>query len=127
MAEAFLRSFVGDRLEVQSAGTSARGVHPLAVRVMAELGIDMSRQRSKTVDEVASEWDVVISVCDSACPIPPRAGLVLRWRFPDPTAARGTEEERLAAFRRVRDRLGVRVGVLAERLVPSPFSEVQAY
>lgn len=116
MAEGLLRAQVGAGVEVASAGTSARGVHPLAVRAMAESGIDISSQRSKTVDELSGDFDVVVTVCDTSCPIPPRHRLLLRWKFPDPSAAGGTEEERLAVFRRVRDGIASRVRVLARRL-----------
>jgi arsenate reductase len=116
MAEGFLRAFAGDRFDVESAGTRATELHPLAVRAMAERGIDISRQRSKTVDDVGEGWDVVVTVCDANCPIPPRAGIKLRWSYPDPALARGTEEERLAAFRRVRDGIERRVRSLAVRL-----------
>lgn len=116
MAEGLLRAIAGDRLEVASAGTTARGVHPLAIRAMADIGIDISAQRSKTVDELARDFDVVVTVCDTSCPIPPRHRLLLRWKFPDPSAARGNEHERLAAFTRVRDGLAARVRVLARRL-----------
>jgi arsenate reductase len=116
MAEALLRAIVGDRAEVASAGTTARGVHPLAVRVMAEVGVDISAQRSKTVEEVRGDFDVVVTVCDTSCPIPPRHRLLLRWKFPDPSAAGGGEEERLGAFRRVRDGIAPRVRALARRL-----------
>ena len=116
MAEGFLRSFAGDRFEVQSAGTKATRVHPLAVSVMRELGVDISQQESKSVDEVGESWDVVVTVCDSSCPVPPRSGLKLRWKLPDPAAARGTEAERLDVFRGVRDSIGSRVRLLADRL-----------
>ena len=116
MAEGFLRAFAGDRFDVESAGTRATELHPLAVRAMAERGIDISRQRSKSVDDVGEGWDVVVTVCDANCPIPPRAGIKLRWSYPDPALARGTEEERLAAFRRVRDGIERRVRSLAVRL-----------
>ncbi len=116
MAEGLLRDLVGDRVEVASAGTTARGVHPLAIRAMAEAGIDISAQRSKTVDELSGDFDVVVTVCDTSCPIPPRHRLLLRWKFPDPSAAGGSDEERLAAFRRVRDGIASRVRVLARRL-----------
>src|SRR5262249_13623809 len=102
--------------EIASAGTVVRDVHPLAVQVMAELGIDISAQRAKTVDEVGEAWDVVVTVCDASCPIPPRATLQLRWRFADPALARGDEAERRRAFRQVRDRIRERVLVLAARL-----------
>ena len=116
MAEGFLRALAGDRLEVQSAGTRATRIHPLAVAVMKEAGVDISRQRSKSVDDVGEGWDVVVTVCDSHCPVPPRSGLRLSWRFADPSAATGSDEQRLAVFRRVRDGIRARVGVLAERV-----------
>jgi arsenate reductase len=116
MAEAFLRAIAGDRFEVQSAGTKATRVHPMAIRVMREIGVDISGQRSKSVDDVGEGWDVVVTVCDAQCPVPPRSGMKLSWRFPDPSAAGGTEEERLAAFIKVRDGIRARVGVLAERM-----------
>jgi arsenate reductase len=116
MAEGFLRSLAGDRLEVQSAGTRATEVHPLAVSVMRELGVDISLQTSKSVDDVGEGWDVVVTVCDSSCPVPPRSGLKLRWKLPDPSAARGSEAERLEVFRGIRDSIRSRVRVLADRI-----------
>jgi arsenate reductase len=116
MAEGFLRAYAGDRFAVQSAGTKATELHPLAVRAMREVGIDISRQTSKSVDELGEGWDVVVTVCDANCPIPPRSGLKLRWSYPDPALAGGDEEERLAAFRTVRDALGKRARSLAARL-----------
>src|SRR3981081_4669003 len=82
MAEGFLRKYAGDRFSVESAGTKATTIHPLAVRVMGEVGIDISGQRIKSGDDVAEAWDVVVPVCDASCPIPPRSGLKLRWSFP---------------------------------------------
>src|SRR5713101_7161744 len=114
MAEGFMRAYGSDRLEVQSAGTKATELHPLAVRVMREAGIDIGMQRSKSVDDVGEGWDVVVTVCDANCPIPPRSGLKLRWSFPDPAMARGDDEERLAAFRAVRDGIQKRVRALAK-------------
>jgi arsenate reductase len=116
MAEGFLRSYAGDKLIVESAGTKATTIHPLAVRAMREIGIDISHQQSKSVDDVGEGWDVVVTVCDANCPIPPRSGLKVRWSFPDPAVARGNEEERLAAFRAVRDGIEKRVRSLATRL-----------
>jgi arsenate reductase (thioredoxin) len=116
MAEGFLRSIAPDRFEVQSAGTKATRVHPLAIAAMGERGIDISAQTSKSVDEVGEGWDVVVTVCDAHCPVPPRSGMKLSWRFPDPSAASGTDEERLAAFRKVRDGIQARVAVLAQRI-----------
>lgn len=115
MAEGFLRSIAGDRFEVASAGTKATGVHPLAIAAMREADIDISGQRSKSVDDVGERWDVVVTVCAAHCPVPPRSGVKLSWRFPDPSLAAGTDEERLAAFRTVRDGIRSRVAVLAKR------------
>ena len=116
MAEGFLRSFALDRFEVQSAGTRATRVHPLAIATMREVGVDISKQTSKSVDEVGEGWDVVVTVCDSSCPVPPRSGLKLRWKLPDPAAARGTRAERVAVFRGIRDSIASRVRLLADRL-----------
>jgi len=116
MAEGFLRSIAGDRFEVESAGTRATRVHALAIRAMREVGIDISQQESKSVDAVGEGWDVVVTVCDASCPVPPRSGLKLRWKLPDPSAARGTEAERLDVFRGIRDSIQSRVRLLANRL-----------
>ena len=116
MAEGFLRSIAGDRFEVASAGTKATRVHPLAIAAMREADVDISDQRSKSVDDVGERWDVVVTVCDAHCPVPPRSGVKLSWRFPDPSLAVGTDEERLAAFRGVRDGIRSRVAVLAKRM-----------
>src|ERR1700716_1508946 len=103
MAEGFMRAYAADRFAVESAGTKATELHPLAVRVMREAGIDIAMQRSKSVDDVGGGWAVFVPVCVSNCPIPPRSGTKLSWHFPDPALTGGTEEERLAAFRTVRD------------------------
>ena len=116
MAEGFLRTYAGDRFVVQSAGTKATMIHPLAVRAMSEVGIDISGQSSKSVDDIGEGWDVVVTVCDANCPIPPRSGVKLRWSFPDPAVAGGDDEERIAAFRLVRDGIQKRVRSLATRL-----------
>jgi arsenate reductase len=113
MAEGLLRRQAGDRFEVASAGTEARGVNPLATRAMAEIGIDLRGHTSKTLDRFLGErWDSVITVCDSAnesCPVFPAASTRLHWSFDDPSAARGSDEQRLAAFRRVRDEIKARI------------------
>ena len=116
MAEGFLRAYGGGRFVAESAGTTATRVHPLAITAMSEVGIDISGHRSKSVDEVGTSWDVVVTVCDVSCPIPPPVPMKLRWKFPDPSLARGSDEERLAAFRRVRDGISKRVRLLVERL-----------
>jgi arsenate reductase (thioredoxin) len=113
MAEGMLRNLAGDRFEVMSAGTETTHVRPLAIRVMDEIGIDISGQESKTLDRYLTEpFDCVITVCDDAngvCPFFPGAQSRLHWSFEDPSRAEGSEEERLAVFRSVRDRIGERV------------------
>src|SRR2546423_65529 len=94
IAEGFLRALGRDRFDAVSAGTVATSVHPFAVRVMREVGIDIAAQRSKSVDELAGPFDACVTVCDASCPIPPRAGIELRWRGADPAPARGSEAER---------------------------------
>ena len=116
MAEGFLRAMGGDRFVAESAGTVASELHPLAVRAMREVGVDISRQRSKSIDELTAPFDVCVTVCDANCPIPPAAALQLRWKFADPALARGTEDDRLAAFRIVRDGIEKRVRALVLRL-----------
>jgi arsenate reductase len=119
MAEGFLRSLAGDRFEAASAGTEARGINPLAVRVMAEAGVDLGGHTSKTLERFLGEpWDYVITVCDSAneaCPLFPAATTRLHWSFDDPAAARGSEAERLAVFRRVRDEIKAKLESWLER------------
>ena len=109
MAEGMLRHIAGDRFEAMSAGTEATHVRPLAVRVMDEVGIDISGQGSKTLERYLGQpLDYVITVCDEAneaCPFFPGARQRLHWSLPDPAAAEGTEEERLEVFRLVRDLL----------------------
>ncbi len=113
MAEGLLRSLAGDRFETFSAGTEATMVRPLAIEVMAELGIDISGQHSKTLDRYLSEpFDVVITVCDEAnevCPIFLGAKKRWHWSLPDPSKATGTQDEQLAVYRSVRDTLQARI------------------
>lgn len=111
MAEGLLRHLGGGRVEVTSAGTEPRGVHPYAVQVMAEVGIDLSHHTSKSVEGfVGQDFDWVITVCDRArerCPVFPGAR-ILHWSVPDPSEVRGSEEA-LAAFRAVREELRWRI------------------
>ncbi len=111
MAEGYLRGRYGDRFEAFSAGTVASTINPLTVRVMAELGIDISAQHSKDLGAyIGQEMDIVVTVCDAAaavCPIFPGAKRTIHASFPDPGAATGTEEERLAAFRSIRDEIAI--------------------
>jgi arsenate reductase len=113
MAEGFLRHLAGDRFEVFSAGTEATRVRPLAIQVMAELGIDISGQHSKTLDRYVNEpFDEVITVCDTAaevCPVFPGAVHRRHWSFADPSKATGSEAEQLAVYRRVRDEIRSRI------------------
>ena len=113
MAEGLLTALAGDRFEAMSAGTEATHVRPLAIRAMEEVGVDISGHESKTLDRYLHEpFDYVITVCDDAneaCPFFPGAQSRLHWAFEDPSKAEGTEEERLAVFRSVRDRIRERI------------------
>jgi arsenate reductase len=113
MAEGWLRALAGDRFEVASAGTEQTRVHPLAVRAMGEVGIDIGGHESKTLERFLGEpWDYVVTVCDSAseaCPVFPGAARRAHWSFDDPSRAVGGDDERLATFRRVRDAIGARL------------------
>jgi len=110
MAEGVLRAAAGDLLNVQSAGSKPAGhVHPLAVQVMREIGIDISSHRSKHLDEFLRQpIETVITVCgnaDQVCPTFPGQVNRHHWGFDDPAKAEGTEAEKLAVFRRVRDEI----------------------
>ena len=109
MAEGLLRHDAGDRFEVESAGTKASFVRPEAIAAMLELGIDISGHRSKNVAEFeGQDFDYVITVCDNAretCPVFFGKARKLHQDFEDPAAVTGSEEQRLASFRRVRDEL----------------------
>jgi Protein-tyrosine-phosphatase len=109
MAEGLLRHDRGDEFEVASAGARATEVRPEAIEVMREIGIDISHHRSKAVDEFAGQaFDYVLTVCDNAkesCPIYPGHAHRIHHNFEDPAAADGSQEERLDAFRRVRDEI----------------------
>jgi arsenate reductase len=108
MAEAFLRTLGGDKFEAHSAGLQATAIHPLTVQVMAERGIDISQQRSKDLSEYLGRvhFGTLITVCDRAaeeCPNFPGVATRLHWSLDDPVAMDGSDEERVAAFRAVRD------------------------
>lgn len=109
MAEGLLRAMGGGFLEVESAGTKPTFVRPEAIAAMAELGVDISGQRSKSAAEFEDQpFDLVLTVCDNArasCPVYPGAKRLIHHSFEDPAEAAGTEEERLAAFRSVRDQI----------------------
>ena len=110
MAEGVLKKVAGDFLDVQSAGSKPAGyVHPLAIQVMKEIGIDISAHRSKSMNEFLDKSiETVITVCgnaDQACPIFPGQVNRYHWGFFDPAKAEGTEEEKLHIFREVRDQM----------------------
>ncbi|MCI0642274.1 MAG: arsenate reductase ArsC [Gemmataceae bacterium] len=114
MAEHLLRGAT-DAFEVHSAGTDPKGVNPLTVQVMSELGVDMSQARSKHLSEFRDQpVSVLITVCaeaDKSCPVGalPQVKHRLAWKFDDPAEAKGTQEEKLAVFRRIRDQIAERI------------------
>ena len=114
MAEALWNRLGEGRWEAVSAGSNPAGyVHPLAVRAVSEIGLDLSAAESKHLDRFKDEaFDVVVTVCDNAreaCPVFPGATQVLHWPFPDPAHATGTEKEQMAVFRTVRDSIADRI------------------
>ena len=113
MAEGYLRHIAGDEFEVMSAGIEPKGLNPLAVEVMKEVDIDISRQTSKDVREFLGQAiPYVVTVCDNAkqrCPIFPRTYKFLHWSLEDPAEVTGSREEKLAVFRRVRDEIKQRI------------------
>lgn len=125
MAEGFLRALGSTDFEVFSAGTLPKGLHPLAVQVMAEHHLDISHQISKDVDEfVGQHFDFIITVCDRArdhCPTFPEDTVKIHWSYPDPAAVEGSEEQRLKAFRDVarelKERLRAWVAIQRKRLI----------
>ncbi len=113
LAEALLRHHGKDRFEVHSAGTEPKGINPLTLRILAEAGIDASFARSKSVTEfLGQSFDYVVTVCDQArqsCPVFPGVHESLHWGYEDPAAAEGTDEERMAVFRKVFIQMAERV------------------
>ena len=113
MAEGLLRARAGDEFEAHSAGNVATEVRPLAIRAMAEIGIDISGQRSKSTAEYAGQrFDYAVTVCDDAkeaCPYFANAARPVHWRFDDPAAATGSDDEKLEVYRRVRDEIRAQI------------------
>lgn len=115
MAEAFLRKYGGDRFEAHSAGLEPKGLNPFTVKVMDEIGIDISRQTSKGVDVYLGKvlFQYLVTVCDDAdknCPtVWPGVNTRMHWSFQDPAAVEGTDKEKLAKFREVRDKIEAKI------------------
>jgi arsenate reductase len=115
MAEAFLRKYGGDRFEAYSAGLEPSKINPYIYRVMEEVGLDLSGQRSKSISEYMGKvhFGYLITVCANAeekCPaVFPGMGQRLHWPFDDPAAFEGTDEEKLIKFREVRDQIEQRI------------------
>ncbi len=115
MAEGFLRKFGGDGFDVFSAGLEPKGIHPLAIKVMKEEGIDLKSHRSKHLDEYMGKmhFSYVITVCGNAdrnCPsVFPGIGTRIHWDFDDPAAFAGSEDEKIKKFREVRDKVKRRI------------------
>lgn len=120
MAEGLLRHDGGDRFEVESAGVIASFVRPQAIAAMEDIGIDITGHRSKSVEEFTGrDFDYVITVCDNAkesCPVFPAKTQRIHWSFDDPAEASGSEEEKLAVFRRVRDEIRSRLREFIEEV-----------
>ena len=128
MAEGLLRSMAGDQFEVASAGTKPSIVRPEAITAMQELGVDLSGHRSKSVNEfIDRPFDYVITVCDNAkesCPIFPAVTERMHWPFEDPAGVEGSDETRVAAFRKIRDQIRERFASELQSGVFSPASKV---
>jgi protein-tyrosine-phosphatase len=116
MAEGLLRSRSRGRIEAFSAGTEPSKVHPLAIRVLEEMQIDIRHHRSKSMEEYLDQkFDYIITVCDrarEACPVFPGDPIKIHWSFPDPSAVQGSENEKYSAFRETAIQLNTRIGYL---------------
>ena len=122
MAEAFLRKYAGERFEVHSAGLEPKPIHPLTIRVMEEAGFDMSGHRSKGIGDYLGKvhFEYLITVCDDAdknCPtVWPGVNQRMHWHFEDPAKFEGSEEQKLAKFRQVRDLIDAKVKIWLKSL-----------
>jgi arsenate reductase len=131
MAEGLLRARGGAAYEVFSAGTQPSIVHPLAIKVMREIGIDISQHRAKSLQEFCDQppMDLVVTVCYAAaeaCPYIPNARYQVHWDFPDPSRIEGSEAERLAAFRHIRDLIAARINQFLGQQPASSLAELYA-
>lgn len=113
MAEGFARYYGKGKVVAKSAGLEPKGLNPRAVQVMKEIGVDISMQRSKPISEdLIAETDIIITLCEDAderCPAPPARVEKIHWPIPDPAKAKGTEDEFLKAFRKIRDEIRERI------------------
>lgn len=118
MAEGWAKTLLGDEWEVRSAGIEAHGLNPLAVKAMAEVGIDISNQKSELIDmDFLNQATIAVTLCGDAadrCPMTPPHVRREHWGFDDPAKAEGTDEEVWAVFQRVRDEIGERIRKFAE-------------
>ena len=129
IAEGLLRARGGTTYSVFSAGTEPRAVHPLAITVMREIGIDISSQTAKGILAFANEspMDLVVTVCHEAqeiCPFFPNARFQVHWGFSDPSSVTGTEEERLAAFCHIRDQIATKINHWLSRQPSASFEQL---
>lgn len=120
MAEGFAKKAFGPDWQVESAGIEAHGVNPLAIKSMAEVGIDISQNESKIIDpEFLNQCDLVVTLCGDArdrCPMTPPSVKKMHWPLEDPAQATGSDEEKMQVFRKVRDEISNRVEELATSL-----------
>ena len=125
MAEGWLRHLAGDQFDVVSAGTHPVGLNPYAVAVMQEANVDISNHVSERVDPyLEQQFDYVITVCDRAhetCPIFPAASTRLHWSFDDPAKAKGTFEQQLIVFRKIRDEIAERIRHFIAGILRPPY------
>lgn len=131
MAEGLLGTSGGSDFHVVSAGIQPRAVHPLAVKVMQEIGIDISDHTAKGMEVFATEppMDLVVTVCHEAqesCPFFPNARRQVHWGFPDPSRVTGTDEERLVAFRHIRDLIAAKIDHFLDRRPSLSFDQLYA-
>lgn len=121
MAERFARQILPADWRIASAGIETHGLNPLAVKVMAEKGLDISNYRSKLIDpQYLQTCDIVVTLCGDArdrCPVVPATVTKIHWPLLDPAQATGTETERLAVFRQVRDQIAERIQALAKEVI----------
>lgn len=128
MAEGLLRHLGDGAVEVASAGTHPKPIHPDAIRCLREIGVDISAQRSKSIEPFLEQpFDYVITLCDAAkqeCPVFPGASESLHWSLPDPAAVQGTDEERMRVFRSVREELATRIQDLLATVLDRFLAEI---